>query len=342
MSCCPAGAVGYLAADHTDEGSVRSIDGISYYQVGSGPNGMLFLPDVWGWNGGRIRALADDWAKKGLSVWVPKALPAFEGGTDGDGLPPAFNIHDRGAELGPLLGGDWHVEKVMPKFKAVIEAMKTAGVKKMGFVGISYGAWVGMHLSREVSFVGCVSPHPRCIHIESILGKDPVALAADTQCPWALFPAGKADDGGDADMYDSEGALIKALEEKFPGENVSKRFPNVPHGFVTRGNIKEHAAASGVEVAKAVEECVTEINEFFAKRGLLHQQSEEDEAEGSAEVSETELQVERAVSPSIQGAELKVPPLCCWPLQLTPRIWGAARSSVSSGLAPPCAAQPSP
>merc|ERR1712226_1791302 len=151
----------------------------------------------------------------------------------------------------------------------------------MGFVGICYGAWVGMHLSREVSFAGCVSPHPS-IHIESMLGKDPVALAAD--------------------MYDSEGALIKALEEKFPGENVSKRFPNVPHGFVTRGNIKEHAAASGVEVAKAVEECVTEINEFFAKRGLLHQQSEEDEAEGSAEVSETELQVERAVSPSIQGA----------------------------------------
>jgi len=107
-----------------------------------------------------------------------------------------------------------------------------------------------MHLSREVSFVGCASPHPS-IHIESMLGKDPVALAADTQCPWALFPAGKADDGGDADMYDSEGALIKALEEKFPGENVSKRFPNVPHGFVTRGNIKEHAAASGAEVAKA-------------------------------------------------------------------------------------------
>jgi len=132
-------------------------------------------------------------------------------------------------------------------------------------------------------------------------------------------------------MYDSEGALVKALEEKFPGENVSKRFPSVPHGFVTRGNIKEHAAASGAEVAKAVEECVTEINAFFAKRGLLHQQNEVDEAEGK-----------ELASPKIQGAELKVPTTCCWPLQLTPRIWGAARPPVSSGLAPPRATRPSP
>jgi len=316
MSCCPSGAAGYLAADHADEGSVGSIDGVSYYQVGSGPNGLLVCGDVWGWNGGRIRALADDWAKKGLSVWVPKALPAFEGGTDGDGLPPAFNIHDRGAELGPLLGGDWGVETVMPKFKAVIKAMKTAGVKKMGFVGVCYGAWVGMHLSKEVSFVGCASPHPS-IHIESMLGKDPVALAAATKCPWALFPAGKADDGGDSHMYDSDGTLIQALEEKFPGMNVSKRFPNVPHGFVTRGSIKEHAAASGADVTKAVEECVAEINDFFAKRGLLRHEGVDEEAGGLSQV------------PAIES---KVTSLCCWPLQLTPRIWSAARPAMSSQL----------
>jgi len=49
------------------------------------------------------RAIADELAKQGLNVWVPKVLAPFEGGTDGDGLPPDFDIAKRGSELGPLI-----------------------------------------------------------------------------------------------------------------------------------------------------------------------------------------------------------------------------------------------
>ena len=50
---------------------------------------LLLCPDVWGWNGGRMRAIADSLAKEGYAVAVPKLLtPASNGGTDGDALSP--------------------------------------------------------------------------------------------------------------------------------------------------------------------------------------------------------------------------------------------------------------
>jgi len=272
MSCCPADAAPYLAPDHTDEGTVRSIDGICFYQVGTGPVGLLICPDIWGWNGGRTRAIADDFAKKGLSVWVPKVLPPFEGGTDGDGLPPTFNNQERGKELGPLLGGDWHAAKSVPKAEKVIGCMKKAGIKKMAALGFCYGGWLAMRLMQDakVKFVCCASPHPS-IHIEAMLGGDVAELAKASNCPWALFPCGVAGDGGDGDIYDKGGAMFEELEKKFPGKNVTKRYSKQKHGFVPRGAIKptEHNAGTGDEVKASVVECLDDITKFFQANKLF-------------------------------------------------------------------------
>jgi len=272
MSYRPRGAAGYLAADHVDEGAVRSLDGISCYQVGTGPNGLLVIPDAWGWNGGRIRALADDFAKQGLHVWVPMILkPVFEEGTDGDGLPPTFDLSfGIVRQLGPLLKGDWGAEKVMPKIRTIVKAMRSHGVTKMGLIGFCYGAWVGMHVAKEIELVGCAAPHPS-MHIESLVGGDAAALARDSKCPWAFFPAGDPQAGGDSDMYDAGGDVFRAVEEKFPGRCVTKRFPTMKHGWVTRGSIREgqYTAGAGEDVKGAVTECFAEACAFFKARGLM-------------------------------------------------------------------------
>lgn len=271
MSCCPPGSAPYLAPDHNDEGRIAEIDGVSFYQVGTGEAGLLILPDVWGWNGGRTRAIADDFAKRGLSVWVPKLLAAYQGGTHDDGLPPAFNIGERMGEVGPLLGGDWNASKQMPKMLKVVGAMKKAGVKRIGVLGFCYGAWIGMHLAKEIDLVCGASPHPS-IHVEGMMGGDPGALAAHSRCPWALFPCGAlGGEGSDPDMYDTTGAVYKALEGRHAGKNVTKRFSSMAHGFVTRGAIKadEFNAGTGDEVKVAVQSCVDDITEFFVARGLL-------------------------------------------------------------------------
>lgn len=270
--CCPPGSAPYLAADHDDEGVIGEIEGVCYYQVGSGKAGLLICPDVWGWNGGRTRAIADDFAKKGLSVWVPKLLPPYQGGTDGDALPSDFNIIERMNELGPLIGGEWNPSEVVPKALKVVEAMKAAGVSRIGCIGVCFGGWIAMKVAAQVKLVCVASPHPS-IHMEGMINGDPIALAGDSKCPWAMFPCGSiGGPGSDPDIYDApDGALYKALEAKFPNQNKSKRFSKMAHGFVTRGSIKpnEFNAGSGEEVQAAVLECVEDIMSFFREMGLF-------------------------------------------------------------------------
>lgn len=229
---------------------MKDAEGVPYYQVGSGEVGLLVVPDVWGWNGGRTRALADEFAKKGLSVFIPKILqPAFEGGSDGDGLPPDFDLSTRGSALGPLIGGDWNCTKTLPGVFKVIAAMKASGVTKYGCVGFCYGAWIGMHLSKAVpgdEMICGASPHPS-VHIEGMVGGDPAKLAAEQNCPWALFPCGDPAAGGDGALYDQDGDLYKALEAKFPGQNMTKRYGKMVHGFVSRGAIKDGRACEVLE-----------------------------------------------------------------------------------------------
>lgn len=262
MACCPPGSAPYLAADHVDEG-------VGVYHVGSGAAGLLIIPDVWGWNSGRTRAFADDFARKGLSVWVPKMLTAFEGGTDGDGLPPSFNPAERGAELGALFAGAWGPEAVMPKVLQVVGMMRASGVTKFGVLGFCYGGWIGFHLSKiissDVMVCGAV-PHPS-VHIESRIGKDALKLTEEVQCPWILFPCGELGGAGaDPDMYDApEGPSIKQiLEEKFPGQSVVQRLPGAFHGFTTRA-----PASAGPEMMALIQKTMDDAYAFFQARGLV-------------------------------------------------------------------------
>lgn len=281
MSCCPPGAAPYLAADHKDEGrtGVAKKDGleVSFYQVGSGEAGLLICPDIWGWNGGRTRALADDFAKKGLSVWVPKVLPAYQGGTDDDALPPDFDVSTRMPELPPLIQGEWNPSKVVPKVKAVItgeNGMEASGVKRFAVIGVCFGGWIGMKIAEDpgLPMVCGTSPHPS-MHMEGMIGGEPGPLAGKSSCPWALYPCGVAGaDGADPDIYDyPSGSVFKALDAKFPRKNRVKRFDKMAHGFFTRGNIKESDfnAGRGDDVKNAVQECAEDIMRFFDKNGLI-------------------------------------------------------------------------
>lgn len=63
MSCCPEGSFGYLRPDTAVTGTLveGSIEGIDFYKSGSCVDGtaVVCIPDVWGYNSGRTRLLAD-------------------------------------------------------------------------------------------------------------------------------------------------------------------------------------------------------------------------------------------------------------------------------------------
>ena len=85
--CCPPGSHPYLDySSYTPSGAeITLADGTELYATGApSANAVLVIPDVFGWHGGRTRALADVFAKHGHYAVVPKLLvPALNGGTHG-------------------------------------------------------------------------------------------------------------------------------------------------------------------------------------------------------------------------------------------------------------------
>lgn len=90
MSCCPPNAEKYLAPDYTFVGKITTLsETVEFYETGSSSskNAVIVIPDIFGWNGGRTRNIADYLADQGYYTVVPKLLsPPIGGGTDGDGF----------------------------------------------------------------------------------------------------------------------------------------------------------------------------------------------------------------------------------------------------------------
>ena len=115
MSCCPPGSAGFLSSDGNHVGSKITHGTTDLYVTGpaSAACGVVLVPDIWGWDSGRTRNIADALAANGWAVVrapfthppppalhstpltppqvVPKLLtPVYPGGdgTDGDGMAP--------------------------------------------------------------------------------------------------------------------------------------------------------------------------------------------------------------------------------------------------------------
>lgn len=104
------GAEKYLAANYETKGITQTLpSGLEFYSVGDpykSRRSVLLVSDVWGWNSGRIRHIADMLGDAGYYAVIPKLMtPPLEGGTDGDGLYPHFDFqnYDDALKFGPYM-----------------------------------------------------------------------------------------------------------------------------------------------------------------------------------------------------------------------------------------------
>jgi hypothetical protein len=78
MACCPPNAHGYLASSRDHKGTKITVSGgtelYSTGALGSSGRAILICPDIWGWDSGRLRNIADHLADAGYLVVVPKIL----------------------------------------------------------------------------------------------------------------------------------------------------------------------------------------------------------------------------------------------------------------------------
>ncbi len=136
--------------------------------------------DIWGWNGGRTRAIADLLASDGAVVIVPKLLDPFEGGNDGDGLPPNFDMGARGAEMRRWLATMHFHGKIERKCDGLLQYIReNYHGHPVSAVGFCWGGYVVCHLAAKApELVSAVIPHPS-IHLEQgLYGGSNAALAS--------------------------------------------------------------------------------------------------------------------------------------------------------------------
>jgi len=236
-------------------GNVIAIDGdVEVYQAqvkGSPSAAVIVCPDVWGWNGGRTRAIADSLSDAGYVVVVPKLLsPPKDGGTDGDALAPTAAF-----DMEWIMQFPWEVQK--PKLAAVVEHLKQQGISKVGMLGFCYGGHPAMWASAEwPDVVSCgIVCHPS-IQLEGAFGGDFAALVKSAKAPFLIAPA-----GGDLPMYAPDGSeFATALAASAKGaECVIKPYPDMAHGWMTRGDVSDEAVARDVELM------MEDIFSFLAK-----------------------------------------------------------------------------
>ena len=91
--CCPDHSHGYLMPDCKTKGVVVELNESNhFYGTGStdvniSKGVVIIIPDIFGWNAGLVRKIADKISEEGYYAIVPKILqPCLEGGCDGDGM----------------------------------------------------------------------------------------------------------------------------------------------------------------------------------------------------------------------------------------------------------------
>jgi len=253
--CCPPGSIGYAPppADYVTKGEIIS-EPLDAYVVGAGDKAIILYPDIWGWNSGRVRAIADQLAEPGRTVIVPKVLqPALKGpdgedGTDGDGVYPTFNPFE-GTNFPDVLAPWLKEVSTHEKFKVVMDAcvaFANSKASSVGIVGFCWGAWACAQTSAAYPEIKCAAVFHPSIGLEGLLGGDVNALVEKINCPFYIAAAGN----DKPEEYGPDGSISKKLVEKFGADKTATtRFEEMAHGFVARGDIADEKIERDVVIA---------------------------------------------------------------------------------------------
>lgn len=187
-------------------------------------------------------------------------MPCLNGGTDGDGLPPGYNIGENFDEFKDWITKIPYDGSILLKVKAVIDGLKTAGVERVVVLGFCWGVWAACHTA--VAFpedvIATGGAHPS-LKLEGLFGGDGDVFQG-VKCPVLVLPAGN----DSAEEYDlPDGKFVKM----FAGPTESVRFDGEVHGFVPRGDVSNEATKAAVE--KAMSLLLEFTNKSFAPKTRL-------------------------------------------------------------------------
>ena len=173
-------------------------------------------------------------------------------------LLPDYYRQDSWPESKPPGGPDtfeWILQFTWEKvekdiYSKVLPYLMEKGVTTVGTVGTCWGAWVVLKACTSDQFRCGVSWHPS-FQCAGVFGEKEEDIAELVKSPQLIMPA-----GGDLQNVMEDGEILKILRSKPFGEACEhKFFPDVTHGFMTRGDLSKEAnreaVKEGMELALA-------------------------------------------------------------------------------------------
>jgi glutathione S-transferase/dienelactone hydrolase len=264
--CCPSTAHGFMSKSYVCKGTEKVlIGGVEAYVAGNpcpcstkGTKAIILVSDVWGYAGGHTRAIADMLASDVADfVVVPRMLSkTFEGGTEGDGLPPGFDMEHRRSEFIEWIKTYSYEKDWAPLMKSTMTYAKSMGAVHIGLLGYCFGGMITTLTAMEDPAVSCmVVSHPSMQLWEKGFGKEaPHVMAEKVTAPTLLHPA-----GDDDPTYFPGGATMNALRKNSLSSR-SEPFPMMKHGFMTRGNTDD------ASISRDVDACLRSTSSFFKEQ----------------------------------------------------------------------------
>ena len=251
--CCPNNSTPALSSQYQPSGKEIDLQGLKCYTNNElaasteSKKSVIVFYDIFGYDGGRTKQICDQIADAGYYVILPDIY-------HGEAWP-ADKPKDTLMEWLKNFPWDGSIQSDVVK---VMAHLKLQGVdESVGCVGFCAGAYSVFHLCQQGGGVKCgASCHPS-VQISGLFGETPEGLAENIKCPQLVYSA-----GGDLPTYKPgpAGEVYEILQKKFcSGENEFKEFPDMVHGWVSRGDINDPKIAEQVRIA------MDGVLKFFAK-----------------------------------------------------------------------------
>lgn len=250
--CCPNSALGNLVApaDVPVAGKIEILaNGMEAYVTG-GPSktAILVAYDIFGFHAGRVKQICDTLAAEGHLV----VLSDFY---RGDNIEQGIA---RGEEKMAWIKRQSDPEELLNIFADVLMPFVGArGVDRVAVMGWCWGTWFVVKAGATGRIVAGVAPHPSHPKLAKAWGEDEDTVLAAVQCPLLIMPA-----GDDPDSTKMGGANHRILCERGVECEVVE-FPDMKHGFLSRGDIGEPVVARDVQLA--MEHAVKFLNKHLGQ-----------------------------------------------------------------------------
>lgn len=238
VDCCPGTALGNLVvpADVPFNGKIEQLPNELQAYVTGGPSktAIIVAYDIFGFSAGRVKQICDTLASEGHLVVLPDFFR-------GDNVELGTS---RGEEKMSWIKGQSNPEELLKLFADVLMPfVQTRGVERVAVMGWCWGAWFVTKAGSTGRVVAGVAPHPSHSKLAKAWGEDEDTVLRSMQCPLLLMPA-----GDDPESTKPGGANQLVMQEKGI-ECEAVEFPEMKHGFLSRGDIADPIVARDVQLA---------------------------------------------------------------------------------------------